>query len=218
MPIIKYKDVTLHFAHIPKCGGSSVEEYVKGLNGAELAFVDISYVLGNTAKKPWNISSPQHIDGDSFSRLFPKAFFSAFFAVVRNPLNRVKSAYQFQRFVHRTIKHTVTLDDFVKNELKANYLKLGWMDNHFLPQHRFLYPRTAYQIYKLEAGGVDKAKHYIDRMLFGNSIEQVMPHENPAKKWKGFNEADLDLSEESRKIINDIYKADFERFKYPFSD
>jgi len=155
MPIIKYKDVTLHFAHIPKCAGSSIENYVKRINGAELAFVDISYV-GNPAKKPWNISSPQHIDGASFARLFPKTFFDAFF-----------------------------------------------------------YPKTGYQLFKLEQGGVKAAKKFIDKQLFGNDIVMPVPHANAAKKSNDFDESDLVLSDQSIEIIVDAYQRDYERFSYP---
>jgi len=217
MPIIKYKDVTLHFAHIPKCAGSSVEKYVKNIKGAELGFVDIAYA-GNPAKKPWNISSPQHIDGPAFMRLFPKTFFDGFFAIVRNPKNRVKSAYLHQRFVEKTIKHSVSLDSFVKTQLEKNFLTIGWMDNHFLPQSQFFYPKTAYNVFKLEKSGAMGAKEYIDRMFVGNALELAMPHENTAKNSKSLSDDELELSKESVDIINTLYESDFKRFKYPLSD
>ena len=205
MPIIKYKDKTLHFAHIPKCAGSSIERYIKLINGAELAFVDISFV-GNPAKKPWNVSSPQHIDGASFARLFPKSFFDAFFAVVRDPLNRVQSAYKFQRFVERKIDPSVSLDLFIKQQLHKKHDQIGWMDNHFLPQSRFLYPNTGYQIFKLERDGLGGVKKYIDGHLFGNRIDLKMPFENAAKKTDGFDASELNLTDESVAILNEIYQ------------
>ena len=214
MPIIKYKDKTLHFAHIPKCAGSSIESYIKRINGAELAFVDISYV-GKPAKKPWNVSSPQHIDGQAFARLFPRSFFDAFFAIVRDPLNRVQSAYKFQRFVETKINSSETLDSFIKQKLHKNYDKIGWMDNHFLPQSRFLYPNTSYQIFKLERDGLGPVKKYIDTQLLGNNIELKMPFENAAKKPQDFDSSELNLSDESIEILNEIYKDDLVRFKFP---
>jgi len=213
MPIIKYKGKTLHFAHIPKCAGSSIERYIRQINGAELAFVDISFV-GNPAKEPWNISSPQHIDGASFARFFPRSFFDAFFAVVRDPANRVKSAYQFQRFVERKIEHSMPLDKFIIEHLRANYSMPGWMDNHFLPQARFLYPKTGYQVFKLERDGLAPVKKYIDDQLFGNVIDLKMPHENAAKKKNKIEPEELQLSQQSIEIINEIYHEDFTRFKY----
>jgi len=214
MPIIKYNTRTLHFAHIPKCAGSSVESYIKKINGAELAFVDISFV-GNPAKKPWNISSPQHIDGASFARLFPRSFFDSFFAVVRDPLSRLKSAYKFQRIVEKKIASSQPLDLFIKKQLQTNYANVGWMDNHFLPQSRLLYPNTGYQIFKLERDGLGPVKKYIDNQLFGNAIDLKMPFENAAKKIDSFDQSDLELSLESIEILNEIYKDDFMRFKYP---
>jgi len=215
MPIIKYKNVTLHFAHIPKCAGTSIEGYIKHINGAELAFVDMHYVA-SPAKQPWNISSPQHIDGVSFARLFPKTFFNAFFSVVRDPLSRVKSAYRFQRFSEKTIDGNTSLDDFVQNELSDCYSLIGWKDNHFLPQTSFLYPKTAYQFFKLEQNGVEAAKHYIDRMLFGNRIDLAMRHSNPAKKAINVDTDELTLSDKSIDVLCDIYQSDFDRFKYQY--
>lgn len=84
MPVVRYKDKICHFAHIPKCGGSSVEFYLKR-SGAHVAFLDNSFV---SSAKLWNISSPQHVDGNSLSRLFPSSFFDFSFAVVRNPYTR----------------------------------------------------------------------------------------------------------------------------------
>jgi len=214
MPVIKYKDVILHFAHIPKCAGSSIEGYVNRIKGAELAFVDSNYVA-NPAKKPWNNSSPQHVDGASFARLFPKTFFDAFFTIVRDPVSRVKSAYQFQRIVEKKISNDVSLNDFVKKELKENYLNIGWMDNHLLPQTYFLYPKTSYQIFKLEQEGVKAAKRFIDKQLFGNNISLEIPHVNAAKKHNSFDESDLVLSDHSLEIITTAYKYDYERFNYP---
>ena len=43
MPVVRYKDKICHFAHIPKCSGSSVEFYLKRC-GAYVAFLDISFV------------------------------------------------------------------------------------------------------------------------------------------------------------------------------
>jgi len=216
MPIIKYKNVTLHFAHIPKCAGSSIEQYVRSIKGAELAFVDSNYVA-NPAKEPWNCSSPQHIDGVSFSRLFPKTYFDAFFAVIREPFSRLESAYKFQLMQEKTINESVSLDQFVKEKLRHNCQKAGWMDNHFLPQVDFLYPKTAYQIFRLEGNGMNLAKKFIDNTLFGNPISLPMRHTNAAKKNTEFDPNQLVLSEDGIQIVNEVYKADFERFKYPYS-
>lgn len=151
MPIIKYKDAFLHFAHIPKCGGTSVERYLQSLNGVSVAFLDELYVA-RPPRQHWNISSPQHVDGESIGRLFPKDFFTAFFTIVRDPMTRLESAYRFQRLRERSIGDE-TFDHFVKTRLRDNYMTKGWVDNHFYPQSGFFHPGANYQVFKREENG-----------------------------------------------------------------
>ena len=66
MPIIKVNGVLLYFSHIPKCGGSSVENLLAQFSDS-IVFLDRKFL---THKNTWNTSSPQHIDGLSLNRLF----------------------------------------------------------------------------------------------------------------------------------------------------
>lgn len=212
MPILKYKDVLLHFAHIPKCGGTSVERYAQNLDDVSIAMLDEVYV-SNAPQQHWNISSPQHIDGESIARLFPKDFFAAFFAVVRHPLARLESAYKFQRLVERQIAGE-TFDDFVKTRLASNYLTKGWMDNHFYPQSGFFYPSADYHVFKLEEDGAFKAKQLIDKAFFGNALSLEMPHSNRRKMPESFDRSDLELSDEGLELAQTLYAMDFDNFDY----
>lgn len=214
MPVIKYKDVLLHFAHIPKCGGTSIERYVQGLNGVSLAFLDEQYVISPPQQRHWNISSPQHIDGESLSRLFPKDFFTAFFTIVRHPIARLESAYKFQRLVERRIGSGETLDQFVKTSLLENVLTKGWMDGHFFPQSGFFYPGANYQVFKLEENGAERAKAFIDAALFGNPASHPMTHSNHLRLPEGFDRSDLVLSDEGLAIAEKLYGMDFDNFQY----
>lgn len=213
MPVIKYKDVLLHFAHIPKCGGTSVERYVQGLNCVSMAFIDERYV-SHAPDQHWNISSPQHVDGESFARLFPMDFFTAFFAIVRDPMSRLESAYKFQRTRERRIGD-VSFDTFVKTSLRKNYLTRGWMDNHFFPQSGFFYPSANYQVFKLEENGVAFAKEFIDHALFGNAAGRNIAHTNRAGSKTGIPAEDLELSTEGLELAQELYAMDFDNFNYP---
>ncbi len=212
MPIIKYKDVILHFAHIPKCGGTSVERYVQGLKAVSIAFVDERYV-SHAPQQHWNISSPQHVDGESIARLFPLDFFTAFFAVVRHPMSRLKSAYKFQRTRERRIGN-VSFDEFVKTDLREHYLTKGWLDNHLYPQSGFFFPGANYQVFKLEENGASFAKEFIDHALFGNVAERKIVHTNRSLGNSGLPSEDLELSAESVELVHELYAMDFQNFNY----
>jgi hypothetical protein len=177
MPIIRYKDKICHFAHIPKCGGSSIESYLMSISGVKLGFLD-RFVRSSHGE--WNVSSSQHIDGDSLARIFPADFFNLFLAVVRHPIVRFESAFKFQKYTEKTIAHDVTIDDFVNGALRKNYLKKGWMDHHFHPQLSMLFPDQSYTFFKLENNGIRAAKAYIDQKIIGENINYDIGHTNVA--------------------------------------
>ena len=208
MPIIKYKDKLIHFAHIPKCAGTSIEHYLSSLNGVEIAFIDEKF-LQRGSNNQWNRSSPQHIDGKSLSRIFPVSFFDAFFAIVRNPVSRVISAYNFQKNREKKINDYISLDEFINDELIHKYNELGWLDNHFLPQTLFFYPNVNYKIFKLEQNGPANAKVFLDEYLFNNIVESKMMQKNKSKD--NFKEK---ISQKSLSILHEIYAKDFRSFGY----
>lgn len=96
MPIVRVGDQLVYFAHVPKCAGTSVEEYLAARFGP-LAFLDRAYPDRDGRDSAWNRTSPQHIDVATFERLFPADLFAASFTVVRHPANRLLSSYRFER-------------------------------------------------------------------------------------------------------------------------
>ena len=75
MPIARVNNKTIYFSHIPKCGGSSIEDFLRIIAKSDLCFLDRSYDNGT---HQWSISSPQHITGKEISKLFPINFFDLF--------------------------------------------------------------------------------------------------------------------------------------------
>ena len=213
MPIIKGHGKICHFAHIPKCAGSSVEHHFRQI-GLDVGFLDTSFVW-RPSPVGWNHSSPQHIDGYSLSRLFPNSFFDFCFAVVRDPLARLSSAYSFGRRLRGPSRpQEATLEDFVKGSLRKAAMGKGCFDNHFLPQEKFLLDLD-YSVFKIE-DGMDVVKTYIDTSFFG--VETAVPMTRRNKRKGGGRGAGpaqvVTLSQEAREICNEIYKCDYERFGY----
>ena len=205
MPVVRYKDKICHFAHIPKCGGSSVEFYLKRI-GAHVAFLDHSFL---SSAKLWNISSPQHVDGNSLSRLFPNSFFDFSFAVVRNPYTRFVSAFKFQMLVHKTIKPGLDINHFVEHELESVAGEIGMFDNHFLTQTSFFLPYQHYDIYKIE-NGLEQVKQYLDSNLVGMNLKDPIGHQNKSL----VSGTQFTLSVTSKDILQKVYRQDFEKFSY----
>ena len=192
MPVVRLTNKICHFAHIPKCGGSSIESYFDNL-GASMAFIDLQF-LSQPAIIPWNVSSPQHIDGVSLSRLFPNTFFDFAFAVVRNPYSRFLSAFKYQ-ILHKQIDLKVNINDFINNDLESAATGIGIYDNHFKSQTSFLLPGLSYEIFKLE-NGLNPVKKYIDLKFFGIPLTLDIK-----KKIKGLNQIRNSQLACNRKIL-----------------
>ena len=213
MPILVKNNIVCHFAHIPKCGGSSISNYCQTI-GIKIGFTDKSFVA-SPASQPWNISSPQHIDGYSLSRLFFEEFFDFGFAVSRYPVSRLISAFKHQITQNKISKNT-NLNEFIIYELQDISKKLGVYDNHFLPQTKFLIPGMQYQVFRLEES-LDHVKQFIDSKFQNTNLERKILHYNGDRTKDIINPKHLSISEKAMDIIRKVYEDDFSNLGYSFS-
>lgn len=208
MPILSNNNLICHFAHIPKCAGSSIEHYCENHN-IKLAFLDRTF---DETSESWNISSPQHIDGYSLSRLFPNEFFDLGFAIVRDPISRFLSAFKHQIF-QKKIPAGMHVSYFIEKDLTILVNQIGKFDNHFLPQSKFLIPGMSYQIFKLE-NGLEKVKHYIDTNILNSKSTEKILHYNADRSKKIVTTEQLEIDPKAMKIIREVYKEDYALLKY----
>lgn len=209
MPILRANDKIYYFSHIPKCGGSSIEDYIQNLTQKRLAFLDRQYYKNSikTLKK----SSPQHILGVEVAQLFGIEFFDGYFAVVRDPYERFKSAFIFQKYINKKIPDEICINQFARKIFELKSSIWGLYDNHFVPQTHFFYPNANYKVFKIE-NGLNNVKKHIDKILDCKAVEAKIPHK--LKQTASIKKEAGELTDQSREIIFDIYRIDFENFKY----
>ena len=210
MPLLYKNNVLCHFAHIPKCGGSSIENYCQS-NDIKIAFIDRTFQALNSSQQ-WNISSPQHIDGYSLSRLFPVDFFDFGFAIVREPVSRIVSAFKHQIFQKKIPKNS-NISEFIKLELENISGQLGSYDNHFLPQTKFLIPGMPYEIYKLE-NGMDIVSQLIDSKFHNENIVEKILHYNADRSTGLINPSQVVIDDNAMAIVKEVYNDDFIKLGY----
>ena len=214
MPVFRIGEKLCYFAHVPKCGGSSVDIYLEERFGT-LGFHDSEFT-GHEKAERWSKTSPQHIDWASLQHLLPEAMLDAVFVVVRHPVARIVSAYHFQVEVERTVPCTITFSSWLKHQLKHQLERRETdpfaVDNHVRPQIDFI-PENC-TVFHLEHG-LDAIVPYLDGLAGASSGPRVIRHWNKrtSKDRKG-PAVEQTLEAADLALIREIYARDFERFGY----
>ncbi|MBF9036660.1 sulfotransferase family 2 domain-containing protein [Rhodobacterales bacterium HKCCE2091] len=206
MPIIRAGAQLIYYAHVPKCGGSSVETYLENRFGP-VAFVDTRHHQVPRERR-WSRTSPQHIDRAVLDRLFPRGFFDAAFAVVRHPVARLVSAYHFQVEVEQSAPANMPFSDWLDMLPEAMEDDPYIYDNHTRPMTEIV-PEGA-QVFHIEHG-IDAMIPWFDGITGRQDGPRALRRVNE-RKGKGQGRTAPSAADVAR--IADLYAADFDRFGY----
>jgi GT2 family glycosyltransferase/tetratricopeptide (TPR) repeat protein len=206
MPFFKAAQKIVYFAHVPKCGGSAVEDYLLARFGA-VSFLDKNF-FAQPASLHWTRSSAQHISADALDRLFPADFFDASFAVVRHPVDRLVSEYHYLRDHLRRIDQSESFSTWVAH-LDRAIAENPWLyDNHLRPMVDLI-PAGA-TIFRLE-DGLEQVIPYLDGLVGPCNrplqIERVLTRNPSITK--------VVPSTEDIATIERLFQQDFVTFGYP---
>lgn len=224
MPIVRVGSSLVYYAHVPKCAGSSVEDYLAQRFGP-LAFLNRDY-RKTALPKRWTRTSPQHIDTEALDLLFPKEFLAASFAVVRHPAARLRSAFTFQkarRHIPLRMGFEAWLSLYERQRDKDPFL----LDNHLRPMTDFV-PEEAH-VFRMEEG-LEAVVTWCDAQAGNTDGPREIPRSNKTDEavwasrspWKQWIRSRLEvgmptLDEALCARIHGLYKVDYDRFGYePF--
>ena len=196
------------FIHIPKSAGVS---FSVGLYGIALGHHTAhEYYINN--KNEWN-------------NLFS-------FTIVRNPLDRFLSAYNFlkneginkfdKQFCNRHKLNAVDINTFINNFISEIRFKIFKPYIHFIPQHKFiLHKRKNYslisKIYKFESLETEYQNIIRDIKLNNpkfNPVKNNLPNINRTNYDFSKKSNHNDISEDNIKKIKDFYYLDYQMFGY----
>lgn len=215
MPIFKAGSKLVLYAHVPKCGGSSVSQYLTQRFGL-IAFNDKRY-LRHSSETRWSRTSPQHVDALSLSRMFPDGFFDASFTIVRHPVARLISAYHFQLEVENRIPSETGFSDWLEDVSELMSEDPFTYDNHVRPMDEIV-PEGS-MVFHMEHG-LDGLVPWFDALSGDRAAPRSMPMRNKRGAQAGAPAAGgtVTPSEWDLVRISELYAADFKRFGYRIED
>lgn len=200
MPFLVCNGKILFFAHVPKTGGSSVEDYLIRRFGP-LAMHHLPESRPTRSREI--LVPPQHLSASSIAALLPVGVDYSF-ALVRDPVSRILSEYRFQRGHSRVSR--LSFSTWLAIVLAVARSEPRVYENHIRPQHEFI-PRGA-EVYRLEDGFAAMISR-LDEVTESTASEIEVQHLLKRKSNP------VTMSREDLALITDFYAEDYRRFGYP---
>lgn len=209
MPLFQVRQRSVWFAHVPKTGGTSVEQALASTADVSITFLDWGWHnrfrrgVWPTRRPP---CSPQHLtwaDGLAAQASRPDHVVG----IVRDPAQRIQSEWRYQKSRQSSTKlgrafaslpFSIWLPIVLSMAARNPYA----FDNHIRPQSDFL-PETA-TVFRLE-DGLDGVLHWMS-----DALETPLPPAGSALKTGKSHT----MSEQDAALIYGAFQKDFQRFGY----
>lgn len=196
MPIFEQGNTKVLFIHIPKTGGSSIENMLK--QQVTMTFFSPTPPSGLKI-------CPQHLQINDFKILFGCEKWSWIFSVVRDPYDRIESEYHWKTDAHfKKSGNRLNFSQWVINQLNAAKKNPFALDNHLRPQTDFISSNV--EIFKYEDGLHEITSELEKYFDFPETLK--LPTDNTS------NRDEVHWSNEALNFVNDFYKNDFMQLNY----
>tara|TARA_B100000609_G_C17203255_1_gene429404 strand:- start:841 stop:1473 length:633 start_codon:yes stop_codon:yes gene_type:complete len=198
---------------------------LKPITDSKTIFVRIPKAAGKSLSNTFfGCLVGSHIKLRDYQIIYNEEEFNNFykFTIVRNPWDRVVSAYYFLKeggasgsdlkFSKRFLSNIDSFEDFVINHLSKKHI-FGYI--HFQPQYQFLSIGNSIQMNHI--GYFEKLQeefNFLKEKLGRFDINNL--EKNNVTKSRNFKSYKKYYTKKSRKVVSELYKKDIETFKYAF--
>lgn len=161
MPVFTINGKNVLFIHIPKTGGTTVENTLSGfgpmsLHNRRSHFRD--QFAGGLLSPPIPL---QHLHGTYLQRMFDEQHFDLIFTIVRDPVARMISEYRHSR-ERRRLDAMLPFGSWLRISEAARRIDRSFRSNHLRPQSEFLF--GACQVYHYEDGLLHIVNHILRQL------------------------------------------------------
>lgn len=199
MPVFSRYGKVVLFRHVPKTGGTTLNQLVSKISSVKVSLYD----PGHKEERVFGIS-PQHFDNRHLSELFPDMnIFHLDFMIVRNPLERLKSEWRSRQL--RNAGSRQPFASWVAESLEKAEKNLETDDNHFQPMISFLGSNT--QVFRLEDGLERPLKRLFRTLGF---LRYRVDKRNTTSQYF----EDVACSDDLKRAVQVWYREDYEYFSY----
>jgi Sulfotransferase family len=203
VPVFVHGEHRVLFVHVPKTGGSAVEDAFSD------AGWDVHFLDRRARRHPVSQlrrCSPQHMHAALLDQVLRLDRMDAVLTVVRDPLARFRSEYLWR---HRRDPDLdpLAVEAWGRRRLERYAVDPFVRDNHIRPQAEFLLPGARVHRYE------DGLQTAVDDL---GGVEGLPPPPRvaPAPGEGAHRSADVPLTATLEALLRAFYREDFERFGY----
>lgn len=200
MPLVTTPEHRIFFAHVPKTGGSSVEDYLVNRFGGPLSL--IVKIPRKDRRQPGLVTPATHLSAADLVDLLPPDIDYSF-AVVRNPFTRMQSEYRFQTGASRTAR--LSYSTWLRLMVHCVRIDARAYQNHVRPQTD-LVPEGA-ESFRMEDGFGDMIAR-LDEVTGATAPGVEVGHLLKRKREP------LRFSRQDVELLEQFYAEDYSRFGY----